>query len=325
MTKSLLKTTSLPLADDGRANNAINGNDAEFLSASKMLMAFGAEISWGSRNEDSRKIDLIASFDHPWFDKERLILLIQVKSGSSFGESTREGFILYASAIKLAQRTTHAICMIWVDRKSGKPFWAYVHPSTLKKAQEYGRNHSISPAMRYDLAQCQATSLPMKVGGSGVIISESIFDLPKRRKGALEIYKMLSKKGVLCPILGKVEFTRIGWRHMFRKTRSKNNKSTSLNLIGYIEKILLDIPSKHFITAIHQSTQSNYEYRNAEYVLIYDKVKYFNPATRVTGHIEVVARIIEEVRYPEEWANQGSLSQLIGRRVVLLSCYYKIK
>lgn len=323
MSKSLLKTKSLPIARNGRDYNAINGNDAEIFTASKMLMALGAEISWGSRNEDSRKIDLIASFDHPWFNKERMLLLIQVKSGRSYGEIISDGFILHQQAVLLAQRTTHSICVIWVDRNKGKAFWAYIHPLSLRKGLKYGSNHMISPSMRFDLAKCQTSNLPIKVGGAGVIISESNKDLAKSRAEALQKYKKISASGILCPFLGKIEFTRIGWRHMFRKTRSKYHKFTSLNLIGYIDKILSDIPSKNYITSLDHSTKSEYEYRNTEYVLHYNQVKRYN---RIKGDLEdisVFVRIIEEIRYPIDWSNKGNLSQLVERRVVLLSCYYK--
>lgn len=77
MTPSLLKYKPINRRLETRAENIDNGNDAEVLAASFLVMAIGAEISWGSRNEDGRKIDLICSYDHPWFDKERLFFLFK--------------------------------------------------------------------------------------------------------------------------------------------------------------------------------------------------------------------------------------------------------
>ena len=145
MNKSLLQSISLPTLQESADFNLRNGNDAELLSASRFVMACGAEIGWGSRNEDGRKIDLIVSYDHPWIEKERILVLVQVKSGKTYGEIQNDGFILKTAAKASAQRTSHSICLIWLDRESNKTFWAYIHPNSLSGNQEYGKNHIISP------------------------------------------------------------------------------------------------------------------------------------------------------------------------------------
>ena len=93
-----------------------------------LAMAVGGEICWGSRNEDGRKIDLICSYDHPWIPKERIIFLVQVKLGDSYGKRTVSGFKLKTNAITSVQRSTHSMCFIWVDRNTESLFWAYISP-----------------------------------------------------------------------------------------------------------------------------------------------------------------------------------------------------
>lgn len=56
----LLKSIKLPVPKQKRENNIENGNDAEVYAASLIIKAIGAEVSWSSRNEDGRKIDLYA-------------------------------------------------------------------------------------------------------------------------------------------------------------------------------------------------------------------------------------------------------------------------
>lgn len=323
MNTSLLKFKPTSKLNETRDLNIGNGNDAETYSASLLLMAVGAEISWGSRNEDSRKIDLICSYDHPWYDKERLIFLIQVKSGASFGEKLKNGFKLSSSAKKLAQRTTHPICLVWVDRKTNSPFWAYVHPNTDSKSQVYGNNHRVTPPMRFDIARCQAQHLKVKKGGMGIIFTEVGTTISAKRQKAEMKYKRYQKTGIVCPCLGKIEFTRIGWRHMFRKTRSATYKDKSLTTINYLENILADLPNEIYVSKSAFKTVSDFEYRNSEYVLTYEDMQYFDKSTSTKSKIKVVVRVAEEVRWPTNWTSNSTLSQQVDRRVVILSCYYK--
>lgn len=320
MTTSLLKYKPINRRLETRAENIDNGNDAEVLAASFLVMAIGAEISWGSRNEDGRKIDLICSYDHPWFDKERFIFLVQVKSGDSFGEKLPDGFKLKTIAKNAAKRTTHPICIIWIDRNNNDSFWAYIHPRTESKPQTYGMNHLVSPAMRYDLARCQAQFLPIKKGGSGIIINEKDSDLKVIRTNSLAKYKSYQVNGLFCPSIGKIEVTRVGWRHMFRKTRSSSNKAKSYTTIKFLDKIISDLPTEIYISKYEFTEQSEYKYRTSEYVLVYEDVKEQNLPL---NSVKVIIRVIEEIRWPTDWTKNSTLTQFVERRNVLLSCYYK--
>ncbi len=323
MNTSLLKSKRIVSPKETRSENISNGNDAEVYSASMLLKAVGAEVSWGSRNEDGRKIDLICSYDHPWIEKERIIFLVQVKSGPTYGIKLASGYKLLAAAKKAAIRTSHPICIIWVDRATNSSFWAYVHPLSTIVNQTYGNNHRVEPSMRFDIARCQAKNIPLKQGGKGIIISELIGGLSDKRLIALNKYKELKTNPPINPNLGLIEITRIGWRHMFRKTRSANFKDKSLNLIPYLGKILEDKPSDIYITNSNFSEQNGFTYRNTEYVLKFNDVKLYNKTNNTSEKTTVVSRVIEEIRWITNWENDSMLSQNIDRRVVLLSAYYK--
>lgn len=321
MNKSILNTRPLQSVKETVDYNVSNGNDAELLAASRFVMACGAEISWGSRNEDGRKIDLIVSYDHPWIEKERILVLVQVKSGNTYGELLNEGFTLKTSAKKQAQRTSHSICLIWLDRQSNKTFWAYIHPNSLSGNQDYGKNHTICPATRYDIARCQAKNIPIKSGGAGLIITPNTINLKNKRAKALTYYKNLKLQDIVCPNLGKIEFSSLGWRHMFRKGRTAKRKETSLAAIEYIDKIVCDKPTDIYISKCDFFLQSNYTYRKSEYVLAYDEIQLFDG--KQNSRIKVIIRLVEEIRWPTDWINLGALSQLVDRRLIFLSCYYK--
>ena len=99
------------------------------------------------------------------------------------------------------------------------------------------------------------------------------------------------------------------------------NKEKSMNLIPYLGNLLEHKPSKIYITKNILESERDYEFRTSEYVLTYDKVEFNN-----SGEIKstsVIIRLLEEIMWPKNWKDNSMLSQLIKRRLVLLSAYYK--
>ncbi|WP_313570032.1 hypothetical protein [Comamonas terrigena] len=287
----------------------------------KVVLACRGEGHWGSREEDNSKIDMFFSAPHPWHKGERLVVLAQIKSGSSSGSSLAHGFKLTGSAKSAAIRTNHGVCVVWVDRDANRIFWAYVHPTTTSRPQEYGAYHEVAPPMLYDLARCAGLKRPGMSGGRGIIVRKRSSELGARRKRVKAVYQAFGK--VINPALGWVELTRLGWRHMFRKGRREENKASSLDLIPYLKKILEQWPSAHAITE-HKTFESNgYIHRVCEHLLKFDQVQIqtnrLADSDRIVAHI----RVVEEVRYPRNWASNVMLSQLVSRRVVLRSAYWK--
>lgn len=321
--KSFLRHVEKKVVDNSIVNNIPNGNDAEVFAASNLLQAIGCEISWGSRNEDGRKIDLICSFDHPWITNERAILLVQIKSGYSFGVKHGKGFKLKAVAKSAALRTSHSICVIWVDRNSNDLFWAYIHSNSVKGNQIYGEQHTVTPALIFDLARCQAQHLPIKKGGKGIIINTESKDIEFLRKQAIEKYTSFQVNEIISPVLGRIECTRLGWRHMFRKTRSKAAKDSSLKTIPIVKSLLEDNPSSMYVSFLEQSELDDYVYRQVIYVLHYDEVKFQIRNNSDDRFNKVVIKVIEEIRWPKFWRQDSVLSQRIDRVVKIQSCYYK--
>jgi len=321
MMRSLLlsEPPSAPL--QGRAQNPINGSDSESYTMAKVVLACRGEGHWGSREEDNSKIDIFFSARHPWHKGERLIVLAQVKSGSSFGESLSHGFKLKTPAKTAAIRTNHGVCVVWVDRDANRIFWAYVHPTSTCRTQEYGAYHEVAPPMLYDLARCSGLKRPGASGGRGVIIRRRSSQLRERRKQVRATYRAFSK--VFCPALGHIELTRLGWRHMFRKGRREENKASSLDLIPYLKRLLEQWPSEHAITD-HQTFESNgYIHRICEHLMKFDQVEIQTDRSAEPKRVTAYIRVVEEIRYPRNWETNVMLSQLVSRRVVLRSAYWK--
>lgn len=324
--KSLLKSRVKVIPRQDPPFNPLNGSDAESYAMAKLLLACRGEGAWGSRADDNAKIDMILSCQHPWIKNENMVVLTQVKSGDKYGYLEESGFVLKKAAKFAAVRTSHDICIIWVDRNNNKLFWAYVHPETTVKKQYYGAYHEVSPATIFDLARCMSKGGRYAKGGKGIVIRKRDTNITQRRKSVKEVYLDFQKHSrIKSPVLGKIELTRIGWRHMFRSGRRKENKEASLNIIPYLSRLLARVPSCHAITDSSQFIIKKFVYCRREHILKFDDLT-VSQRERVnmkgfTAHI----RLVEEIRYPVDWSIQAMLSQEVERRVVLKSAYYKKK
>lgn len=318
---SLLQSKPLVVPIQTSSHNALNGSDSETLAASYLVAACRGEIQWGSREEDNSKIDLILSCEHPWYKGERMLVLSQVKSGEAYGETTTKGFKLKSSAIKAAQRTSHSICIVWVDRNENQTYWAYVHPHSKVINHEFGFYHKITPASLYDIARCMSRDRATLSGGKGIIVRQRHCNVTSRRATVKAVYR--SFNDIFSPSLGSIELTRLAWRHMFRSGRTSIYKESSLNIIPYLEKIVKQSPTTQAITDSIEWKSKGYTYRKVEHLLKYSEVLLAERGNLEHKHIEVIVKAIEEIRYPDNWRTNAMLSQCVERRVVLRSAYYK--
>ena len=319
MSNKLTSSFQLPSAIATRALNVQNGNDSEILSASSIINAFNAEVRWGSRNEDSSKIDMFISYDHPWINGERIILLIQIKGGPKYGVSNSAGVKLYKRSFIEVKRNLNNICLIWNDYNDGQSYWAYIHPNTNVKLTQFGVNHIVNPSIRFEIAR-NITRLHTfdKKGGVGIIMNFTFIQTPINTYRKVVKSKYNSYNFIINPLFGKVELTQLGWQHMFRKSRMKSYKSDSLYIIPYLKQILSQQPSKHWVNNFTKYSRKDFEFCQYEHVLSYENSKI---NTGING--KVVIKLLEEVGYPKEWKYEPLLSQRIIRRVVIKTCSWK--
>lgn len=305
--------------DLSRKLNAQNGNDSEVISASNILQALGAEISWGSRNEDNSKIDLLISYNHPWNSGQRVLLLVQVKSGNSFGKVDKK-IKIYRRGIQEAKKSLNNILLIWFDHKTKENYWSYIHQNTDPKIIELGRNHILSPATRFEVARCISKNITHnKFNSRGIILNfkNDNLDISKFRKDNKLLFK--KHKEVINPLYGKILFTNYGWKHMFRKTRLKKYKLDSLIVIPYLKQLLRFQPDRHWINNFDIQNHKQFKIYSYEHVLRYENIK----NNLNDEKFEIVIKLIEEVGFPNHWKEENLLSQKVKRKVIFKSCSLK--
>lgn len=312
--------------------NPLNGSDAETRAAVMLTSACRGEVRWGSREEDGAGIDLLLSARHPWYPTERLLALVQVKSGDSYGKKDPQnsGFVLKKRAVAAVTKTSHATFVTWVDVNSGICYWAYIKPTSMRDSRQFGEHHRVTPATVFDFARCSGSYANNLKGGTGITIPVSSASLTplevKKKRSAIRKQYFHSTHNIVSPVLGEIELGRPGWRHMFRFSRSAYAKNASLDLIPYLTLLLKQIPNAHRVTNVaYRQIEPNWERREVEHLLRFDGVSFFDKAAAnaLQNPRSAYIRLIEEVRYPVNWISNPMLSQLVQRRVVLITCYYK--
>ncbi len=315
----LLGSSRLPQVKTNGVFNILNGNDSEILSASQLIIALKAEVKWGSRNEDNSKIDLLLSFEHPW-TSNRIFVLSQVKTGYEKQiKVDEEGyFIVGGNVIKNIKRTINTILFTWVQRNTGKCYWANIYSTTPQKKIKFGQNHLLSPATRYELTIKFNWANQIHRHGKGVRLKNGLFsaNITSARNECRKIYKSLNS--INNPIFGEISLTRLGWNHMFRKSRSLKFKKASMELVPNLGIILRQAPDKYWINNFIVYQMNSYCFWHYEYVL-----KYFNVKDQSAKRIEIVIKIIEEIAFPVNWLIDPFLSQKVKRIVTFKSCSKK--
>lgn len=301
--------------------NSQNGNDSEVISASNLIQALNAEVSWGSRNEDNSKIDLLLSFNHPWIVGQRTFLLSQVKSGASFGKVVNGTIKLFAKGVKEAQKSQNDICLVWYDHLTKENYWAYIHRNSKPKMIELGKNHILSPGTRFEISRCISRSIKLKYFNSrGLILDFKKIEstlLADHRKNIKIIYKRF--KNINNPLYGKIEITNFGWKHMFRKSRLKKYKKDSLIILPYMKQLLSFQPDRHWVISFTINNYKDFTVLNYEHVLRFENIK----NNKNNDIYEIVIKLIEEVVFPTDWKKENLLSQKVFRKTIFKSCSLK--
>jgi len=317
-----------PKAADTAEFNAINGSDAEVYAAAHLNIACGGEISWGSREEDGQKIDLLLSIRQPWEPSGRLIVLAQVKSGPTYGtEYQNEKGELCVSLTKTVLEKsftpTHDLLLIWVNRATGNCFWVYVKAGQKPYKRELGRRSLISPALKFDLCRIIYSRKPD--GGKGLVFKTKDAVPQLVRKESYKLYKKYALSRLQSPLFGEVKFTKMGWRHLTSISRLNLFRKESQQIIPIVDKLIVRSPSYHIVETCDFSERKEWSYRDTVYLLVYENVRCV-PFDSNRGEIVIVyLKIHESIIYPKNWKTTVQRGQLVQRECKFLSVYYKRK
>lgn len=310
-------------------NNKKNGKDAERYLASLLTGALNARISFGSRTEDDAKIDLITLFSHPWLEYDVQPIGTQAKSGASYCTVSNGKLVLQKGKFSPLLHKSNWILVCWTLVEEGTGYWFLVKPNSKFIKLEYNSNHIINPLTKYHLVRVMY-SVSDKNGGRGLTFRRKNrlqdyedHEYVMLRSIAKQKYAHFKQTDILNPVFGRIEFTRIGWRHITRESRWRYFKTASLEAIRILDKLLKVSPTKHYTLRHDSRDQGEFIYVENEFLLSYSEVKVFDSTTKTNEQVEVYIKLLEISAYRKDWKDSANKNNISFRRVIFKSIYYK--
>ncbi|MFN8864349.1 MAG: hypothetical protein ACK5W1_08560 [Flavobacteriales bacterium] len=293
------------------------GDHGERIAASLLVQALGAEVRWGSRNEDSNKWDLLVSYDPPHFH-EKIMCTFQVKTGPSFAKYCDDTKILKITKSTLNQcyRSITRNILCWVDLEKSR---AFVHAvfSKPSKPAEIKFPLEIDPSLPYFLTPIILFN-QRKGTKTGITISNNNQNLtPELRNSARHQFRCYEY--VFNPVFGRIALTNHSWNHMFRDGRKEKRQLNSLIVIPYLNALLEKCPSSLYTNSSESfKVSKEYVVRQREYTLIYNGIQLQGKGTST-----IVIRVLKEVRFNRYWRIDFKKSLDTLETTVLRSIYIK--
>lgn len=309
--------------------NKFNGKSVENYFAGILTPLLNSKVVWASRTEDDAKVDIVTIISHPFIENTIEIVATQIKSGKTYAEVIDDKLIVKVKKFQelLNRSITTMVC--WSEANDSNPYWFIIKSNSKYLKEVFNNTHVLCPATKFDIIRILYSS-KNKNGGRGLIFSiknrdfiYSNTDFLNLRKRAKNQYRNISKEILLNPCFGKIEFTRIGWRHITRSSRWNIYMIASFEIIPILDKILRSSPTEHYIfrTEFNKSTETTL--REIEYLLRYSDVELFNISTQTKSKVTVYIKLIELCAYRTNWTKNANDYKECKRRVIFKSVYYK--
>jgi hypothetical protein len=278
------------------------GGAGERRAAALLTIAVCAQTSHGTMAEDGGKVDLKLSFRSVLCPDSVITAHCQVKSGPSFRVAcSKEGELALSvdseTLSALAEGTQPAL-LAWVSPKPlGRVYWQVIPVvRKLKATVKIPKCQFVTPAMRIDLSRVHA--FRSSQSRSPVI---NLPSLPDRSiSTARDGYKELKECPVKSPIMGNILFTRSGWRHVTRASRSKQRRQNSFELIPYLRTLLRTSPDRLQVVKQAPEVMGSQTQETREVILSYKKA-----IKKSEVYHDVLIRLIERINYPRNWERFG--------------------
>jgi hypothetical protein len=182
--------------------------------------------------------DFIVEFQSPYCPNALLHLGVQVKTGFSFCKDLGNRFKFHRitkSTISDWHKTPLPILFVWVHpEKENSAYWHFCDPKQPTQQIVIPKSRKITPCTKYDIAR---KLISWKLGRQ--VQSGALFAPPLKtgiRDAAKIYYKSLKNRAKpINPLLGPVDITWRGWRHITNQKRSGSDISQSLQLLPVLK------------------------------------------------------------------------------------------
>ena len=312
--KSPVPNKELQLTADGAAG--------ERYAAAILTCALCAQASNTTLQEDGKKLDLKISLLNA-FNRHSSIISVygQIKHGASFARETNDMYILQnlgEDTIPTLQEGSQPALLIWVPpQPHDKVYWHVVRSKGKHRTPiRIDKRDYVTPGLRFELSRFANFERRN--------LRYPCLDIPKLTAASVEganakkHYRELKKMSLHNPLLGYIKVTRLAWRHITRRSRSKARRHRSFHTLRYLRVFLEKVPTHYVVDKGLAPIKDKKTLERSEIVF------WYRHALRVEGEVQtLLVRFLEEIEYPMDWQQRPLSERDVSHKVTLLSWWFK--
>jgi hypothetical protein len=280
------------------SNNRADGAAGARRAAALLSIAACAETTHATLDEEAAKIDMKLSFRHSFTDNP-VTFHAQIKSGKSFRAKASSNTHL---TLKIDLETLAALrgeptpgLLVWVPPiPLNRLYWYSSDPRRpFKSPARIQRQQYVRPSLRYDLSRVCTYS-----GWQGSSPQQTAAHIDEARvmPAAKLAYSDLKAKMPNHPLIGNLRITRMAWRHVTRRSKSRTNRTLRLRAAPYLKAFLSKLPDR-FVCNQGPITPCGHRTIEERYILCW-----YRKALSIQGEdYTLLVRIKEEIIFPTAW------------------------
>jgi hypothetical protein len=283
-----------------------DGSAAARFAAAQLGIATCAETTAATMAEDCAKVDVKFSFRHAIVDEILITFHAQIKAGPSYKKPSSNDSHL---VLGIDKQTVSALSgtglpglLVWVPPPPmDRLYWHASDPrNQIKTPICIQRNQYIRPSLRYDLSRIYDYASFSPGHPQLTIKTDKPANITNYAKKA---YKELRSQKPYNSLIGDIRVTRLGWRHVTRRSKTTARRELSLRVVPYLRNFLIKRPDRYACNYCGIQVVGKWA-TESRFLLCW-----YRRALRIDEEsYTLLIRIKEEIRYPARWKD-GPLSK----------------
>jgi hypothetical protein len=310
----------IDLSDPDMSDIKADGAAGARRAAALLGIAACAETVHTTLSEEAAKIDMKLSFRHA-FNSTAVTVHAQVKSGRSFrakaSSKTQLTLNIDLETLTALRESTAPGLLVWVPPVPlSRLYWYASDPRRpFKSPAKIQREQYVRPSIRYDL-----TRVCTYAGWQGAAPQQTAANIDEASvlNAAKQAYADLKANMENHPLVGNLRFTRMAWRHVTRRSKSRARRNLRLRATPYLKAFLSRLPDR-FVCNQGPITPCGRKMVDERYILCW-----YRKALSIRGeNYTLLVRIKEVITFPTNWENQPIGTRDVNQVATLASWWCK--
>jgi hypothetical protein len=293
---------------------------ARFVAAQLGIATFG-ETTAATLAEDWAKVDVKFSFKHAIISDKLVTFHAQIKAGPSYKQPSSNSRHLVLgidkATISALSGAGNPGLLIWVPPPPmDRIYWhAADSRNQIKTPICIQRNQYIRPSLRYDLSRIHNYA-SFSLGYPQLSIrSDKTTNITNDAKKA---YKELRSLKPYNTLIGHIRVTRLGWRHVTRRSKTTSRRELSLRVVPYLKHFLDKRPERYACNCCDIQVVGKWATESRFLLCWYRKALHIDGKSYT-----LLIRIKEEIQYPARWKDSPLGKDKVRQTATLASWWCK--